>query len=862
MLSKQIRSAFLDFFSKQDHRVLSSSPLIPHDDPSLLFTNAGMVQFKNQFIGKESIKLPRVATSQKCLRAGGKHNDLDNVGYTARHHTFFEMLGNFSFGDYFKEEAIKYAWDFLVRELQVDKSKLYVTVYDQDQESYQLWQKISGFGVNRIIKIKTDDNFWSMGATGPCGPCTEIFYDHGEKYAGGLPGTKEQDGDRYVEIWNIVFMQYEKLASGQQVNLPNQSIDTGMGLERIAAVLQGVNSNYDTDILQTIIKSSQEISQNTDNIIAHKVIADHLRAICFLLADGVMPANEGRGYVLRRIMRRAMRYTHNLNCKKNLLHSLAPILIELMADQFDELSRAREFIVNTILSEEERFGETLNSGMKFLHSEISQIGSDKILAGAKAFKLYDTYGFPLDLTADILKEKNMQVDRTGFDEAMQKQKENARKAWVGSGEKADEKVWFGIFEKFGKTEFLASYAGEISATVLAIIKDGKQVKQAEKNEEVVVVTNQTPFYAESGGQVGDQGMLNGQSKVIDTQLYIGHISGHLTKLHAGIKEGDVVKLQIDVKKRQAIMANHSATHLLHHALRDIIGKHVLQKGSLVNAEKLRFDFSHGKGLTVDEICQVEEMVNKFIYDNAEVLPEIMPMEEAKKKGAMALFGEKYADNVRVISMGHSQELCGGTHVNRTGDIGYFCITMQESIASGVRRIEAVTREKAVQFARRKVNKFEEIVNIVKSSEEQVVLNISELQENFKKLQKEKDHLTGSLLLSRVSTEKVGAAELKIGCFEEDKVDFKTIYDQLHKAGKGFVVVLLNINKQQGRTSLFIGVSNDLMGKFQANKLLAECIDVIAGKGGGNQQIAQASGSNIDVKTEVLNILKKSILKDK
>ena len=844
MLHKELRKVFLNFFSGKGHVVLPSSSLIPHGDPSLLFTNAGMVQFKDKFTGKEKGQFANMVTAQKCIRAGGKHNDLDNVGHNSRHHTFFEMLGNFSFGGFFKEEAIRYAWEFLTQEIKLDKQKLYVTVYYWDCESYLLWKKISGLQDGRIIKIKTKDNFWSMGAEGPCGPSTEIFYDHGEQFSGGLPGTKEQDGDRYVEIWNIVFMQYEKLSSGVQVPLPIKCIDTGMGLERVLAILQGVNSNYDTDIFRSIIKASQLLSQNTTNVVAHKVIADHLRSICFILADGIMPSNEGRGYVLRRIMRRAMRYIHNMSSKKNILQDLASIFIELMSDSFDELVRAKDFIVKNIAQEEDKFATTLNIGMKFLDNAVTTVSPGKILAGETAFNLYDTYGFPLDLTVDILKEKGMTVDVIGFNKATKEQKEKAKSSWIGNVYKEDRQVWYNIYKQHGATEFVANNKGEISARVIAIIKDGKQVVECCRNEEVVVVTDKTVFYAESGGQIGDRGYMSGKGKVFDTKLYIDKIFAHVVQTSSFLKEGDELILQIDSSIRKAITANHSATHLLHHVLRSMLGYHVMQKGSLVTEEKLRFDFSHAKALSDVEIVTLEEKVNELIYSNKETFIKTMSIKRAKEKGVMALFGEKYDDNVRVVTMGDSEELCGGTHVKRTGEIGYFCITGQESIAAGIRRIEACTMSKAVQYARAKIKATASIANLIKCSQENIVIDTIKLKEDYKRVQKERDIASTALLLTGIQTSKIKHFELKTCTLKEQSIALKTIFSELSRNNKNFVAVLVNIDRNRGKTSIFIGISKDLAKEYQANKLLLSCRDIISGKGGGNKYMAQASGDNI------------------
>ena len=853
MQLNDIRKSFLEYFQKNDHKILPSSPLVPHNDPSLLFTNAGMVQFKNQFTGKEKIIFPKVATSQKCVRAGGKHNDLENVGYTARHHTFFEMLGNFSFGDYFKEKAILYAWNYLTQELRVPKSKLYITVYHEDQEAFQLWKKITGFSDDKIIKIKTDDNFWSMGDIGPCGPCSEIFYDHREQYHGGLPGTKDEDGDRYVEIWNLVFMQFEKLATKEQINLPNPSIDTGMGLERITAVMQGVNDNYDTDIFQTLIKASMEISGNDKEIVSHRVIADHIRSSCFLLADGVLPSNEGRGYVLRRIMRRAMRHIHNIGYNDSMLHKLAPHLINNMEEAYPELNEAKELIISTLRMEEGRFKETLSNGMKYLKQEINDM-SGRVFDGEKAFKLYDTYGLPIDLTIDVLKEKNLTLDHKGFNDAMEEQKKRARANWIGSGEQGVSKLWFDIYEKFGATEFIRDSDVSFSGKILAIVMDSALTKTADVGDDVIVITDQTPFYAESGGQVGDKGMLN-DSKVYDTKLFVGKIHGHFTKLTNKISGGDEVKLEINQNIRNKIKANHSATHLLQYALRKVLGKHVVQKGSLVNDEKLRFDFTHNSALTMEELSKAEQIVNEMVISNQRVMTNLMSINDAKDRGAIALFGEKYDDEVRVVSIGESIELCGGTHVNRTGDIGYFVIVSEESIAAGIRRIEAHTGEKAVLFSRNRINKLEEVARLVRCNETDLSTNIQELQSNIRELQKINEKYKTDYSLAGVKESKIKGITMLSLVLREQKVDLKGLYDRLRNKHQGTIIVIVNTNK---RTTVLVGITKDLGNKYSAKTMIEKCFDIIDGKGGGNKEMAQASGKKIGVENEVVEVIKYSI----
>ena len=856
MLLNDIRESFLNYFQKNNHKILASSTLIPHNDPTLLFTNSGMVQFKNQFTGKEKIEYPRIATSQKCIRAGGKHNDLENVGLTARHHTFFEMLGNFSFGDYFKEKAIFYAWEYLTKELQIDKKKLYITVYHEDIEALNLWKKISNFSDDKIIKIKTNDNFWSMGDIGPCGPCSEIFYDHGEKYFGGLPGTKDENGDRYVEIWNLVFMQYEKLKSSDQINLPKPSIDTGMGLERISAVMQGVNNNYDTDLFKKLINAIIELTGNNQKIVSNKVIADHIRSSCFLIADGVLPSNEGRGYVLRRIMRRAMRHVHNIEYDNNLLSKIAPIFINEMKSSYPELFEASDLIISTLNMEEERFKNTLKNGLKYLKEEIDHLPKDGILSGIKAFKLYDTYGFPLDLTADILKERNLQLDHQGFETAMQEQKIRAKANWSGSGEIGISPIWYDIYDKFGSTEFIRKENANFVGKIQAIIVNDKSVGFANDGEKAVIITDQTPFYAESGGQIGDKGLIN-NSKIYDTKLFVGKIHGHFVHLSEKLNVGDEVKLLVNYELRNKIKANHSATHLLHFALRNNLGKHVVQKGSLVNDEKLRFDFTHNKGLTKEELIEVEKFVNTMIIANKKISTNLMNIDDAKKSGAMALFGEKYNDEVRVISMGNSIELCGGTHVNYTGEIGLFAISSEESISAGVRRIEALTGIKALDYFRNKADKTEEIVQLLRCKEENIVNDVSNLQNQIKSLAKINEQCKNELLLLRLEKISVNDNKILLLKLNEQKVDLKSIYDNLKNNTKS-VMVLINTDKSNNKTSLLIGVSKDILPQYNAKELLQKCFDIIDGNGGGNSDFAQASGKNINVEEKILNIVKNSL----
>ena len=708
----EIRNTFLKYFEKNDHKIVESSNLVPNNDPTLMFANSGMVQFKNVFTGLEKRDYKRATTSQKCVRAGGKHNDLENVGYTPRHHTFFEMLGNFSFGDYFKERAIELAWNLITKDFGLDKNRLYFTVFNEDEEAFKLWKKISGLNENRIIKISTSDNFWSMGETGPCGPCSEIFYDHGDHLKGGLPGSKDQDGDRYIEIWNLVFMQYEQVSKDKRIDLPKPSVDTGMGLERMAALLQGTHDNYKTDHFLKLINSISEtvkVKPNENNLSSFRVIADHLRASSFLLAEGVLPSNEGRGYVLRRIMRRGMRHSHLLGSKEPIFFNIFKTLLDEMSKNYPELKRAESLIKETLKMEEEKFLVLLERGMKILDDEISKI--DKVLPGEVAFKLYDTYGFPLDLTEDILKNKSLKVDNTKFDEMMKKSRELAKKNWKGSGDSSVSEIWFNLKEKIGPTEFLGYETNQAEGSVTAIIKDDKEIQQLKEGEEGQIILNQTPFYGESGGQVGDKGTITSgenEFEVTDVQKKIGNLFVHFGKVSKGtIKLKDNVELKINTERRQNIRAYHSATHLLHESLRRTLGTHVMQKGSLVAPDRLRFDFSHMKPITDEEMKKIDENVNKFVNSKTEVVTRLMTPEEGIEQGAMALFGEKYGDEVRVVFMGEegnkyfSTELCGGTHVKNTGEVGKFKVVSQSSIAAGVRRVEALRDKQLEEYLKSK-----------------------------------------------------------------------------------------------------------------------------------------------------------------
>ncbi|HEY0300233.1 MAG TPA: alanine--tRNA ligase, partial [Rhizomicrobium sp.] len=745
----EIRKQFLGFFEGKGHKPVASSPLVPQDDPTLLFTNAGMVQFKNVFTGAERRPYVRATSSQKCVRAGGKHNDLDNVGYTARHLTFFEMLGNFSFGDYFKEGAISAAWDLVTRDFGLPKDKLTVTVYAEDEDAARLWKKIAGLPEERIIRIATSANFWSMGETGPCGPCSEIFYDHGPGVAGGPPGSPDEDGDRFVEVWNLVFMQFDQVDAQTRVPLPRPSIDTGMGLERFTTVMQGVTNVFDIDLFRHLIAASVDASgakAEGEAKFSHRVIADHLRSTSFLIADGVLPSNEGRGYVLRRIMRRAMRHAHLIGAKDPLMHRLVPALVAEMGAAYPELKRAEPLVAETLRLEEIRFRETLARGLKLLDEATADLGKGATLSGETAFKLYDTFGFPLDLTQDALKAKDIAVDTEGFDAAMARQKAEARKAWAGTGETADESQWFEIRDEFGSTEFLGYDTEAAEGSILAMFKDGRRIASAKEGETVLLLANQTPFYGESGGQVGDQGAIRsarGEGIVADTEKKLGSLHVHVVQVTKGeFKTGDAVDLQVDGEKRRATRANHSATHLLHAALKRVLGEHVQQKGSLVAPDRLRFDFSHPKPVTPDELERIERMVNDVIRQNTDTLTRLMPTDQAVAEGAAALFGEKYGDEVRVLSMGsedgksYSVELCGGTHVHRLGDIGLFTILSESAVGAGVRRIEALTSEGARRYLSGQAGIAREAAAALKTSAAELPARVAALSEERRRLERE------------------------------------------------------------------------------------------------------------------------------
>ena len=845
----EIRSSFLDFFEKNDHRVVPSSPLIPHNDPTLMFVNAGMVPFKNYFIGNEIPENKRAVSSQRCVRAGGKHNDLDNVGHTARHLTFFEMLGNFSFGDYFKEEAISLAWDLLIKEYSIPKEKLLITIYKEDEEAGEIWKKISGFSDNKIIKISTDDNFWSMGEEGPCGPCSEIFFDHGDSVQGGPPGSKDEDGDRFVEIWNLVFMQFLKKSNSEKVDLPKPSIDTGMGLERISTVLQGKINSFDTDLFLSLIDGIEDqicIKANDNNIANFRVIADHLRSISFLIADGVLPSNDGRGYVLRRIMRRAMRHNHLLGIKDPILFKLSDLVINLMHKSYPELVRAKELIRLTLFNEEEKFLSTLSKGIKILNDESKSLKPGDIFDGSSAFKLYDTYGFPLDLTEDLLRDKELKLDKKSFNIAMQKQRDDARKSWLGSGQKKTEEIWFDVSDISKPTEFLGYVENESMGEVSAIIIDGKISKKISEGDEGAIVLNQTPFYAESGGQLGDEGLIfsnNVNFIVTDTKKKINGVYAHFGKLIKGnIFNGDVLNLKIDTDNRKKIMANHSATHLLHEALRRVLGPHVTQKGSQVSSQKLRFDFSHPKALTKEELQNVELKINQLILEDSSVMTEVLPYEEAIKKGALALFGEKYDDEVRVLSMGNdsfSVELCGGTHVKSLNDIGLFKLISQSSVASGIRRIEAKTGDEA-------------------SSSISIIEKMSfDSQNKEKKSNKNKaEKISKSILNGKILD--INDIKFYHDILEDiDGKNLRSLIDECKKdLGSGIICLISRDNK---KATIAIGVTNDLLEIFDSVQLVRIASEKMSGKGGGGRpDMALSGGSEPNKAEEAIEVLIKKI----
>ena len=873
--TSDIRKTFIDYFAKHGHEPVASSPLVPHNDPTLLFTNAGMVQFKNVFTGAEARGYNRAVTSQKCVRAGGKHNDLDNVGYTARHHTFFEMLGNFSFGDYFKDLAIELAWNLLTKEFGLPADRLLATVYAEDDQAFDLWKKIAGLPEERIIRIPTSDNFWAMGPTGPCGPCSEIFYDHGDHIAGGPPGSPDEDGDRFTEIWNLVFMQYEQISADERIELPKPSIDTGMGLERIAAVLQGKHDNYDIDLMRALIEASAEASgqpADADHAVSHRVIADHLRSVSFLIADGVLPSNEGRGYVLRRIMRRAMRHAHMMGCEEPLLWRLVPALVTQMSQAFPELNRAEPLITETLKLEETRFKQTLERGLKLLEEALGDLGEGQSLPGDVAFRLYDTYGFPLDLTQDALRERGIGVDTDGFDVSMARQREDARKAWSGSGDAATETLWFEVRERTGATEFLGYETDMAEARVEALIVNGAEVEAASEGTEVRIVVNQTPFYGESGGQMGDSGVMftadGVEIAVSDTQKHLADVHAHVGTIRGGaLNVGDVVELRIDAERRLGLRSHHSATHLMHAALRCALGDHVVQKGSLVAPDRLRFDFSHPKALSAEELQAIEADVNLNIRRNAGVGTVLMSPEEAVENGALALFGEKYGEEVRVVRMGgeegtpNSVELCGGTHVNRVGDIGFFKIVSEAAVAAGVRRIEALAGAAAADFVRAEERSLHEAAAELKTSPFEVAGRVRALIEDRKRLEREltdarRKLATGSGAAGPVAKDVAGVRYVGQRVDGASAKDLKAMVDDLKQSGEGiYAVVAVN----EGKASLVVGVTDTLLSSNNAVDLVKSGAEALGGKGGGGRpDLAQAGGPDGSKADDALSAIEQAI----
>ena len=878
----EIRTTFLKYFEKNDHEIVESSNLVPNNDPTLMFANSGMVQFKNVFTGLEKREYQRATTSQKCVRAGGKHNDLENVGYTPRHHTFFEMLGNFSFGDYFKDKAIELAWNLITKDFGLDKNRLYVTVFHEDDEAFNLWKKIAGFNDNKIIKISTSDNFWSMGETGPCGPCSEIFYDHGDHLKGGLPGSKEEDGDRFIEIWNLVFMQFEQVSKDKRINLPKPSVDTGMGLERIAALLQGTHDNYKTDHFKKIIESISEtakVKPDENNISSFRVIADHLRASSFLIAEGVLPSNEGRGYVLRRIMRRGMRHSHLLGSKEPVFFNIFKTLMDEMKGNYPELQIAESLIKETLKMEEEKFLVLLDRGIKILNNEVSKI--DKVLPGEVAFKLYDTYGFPLDLTEDILKNKSLKIDNEKFNSLMKESRELAKKNWKGSGDSAVDDIWFGIKDKLDATEFLGYETNNAEGVVLSLLKDNKEVDILKSGEEGIIIANQTPFYGESGGQIGDKGeIVSGEFKfeVSDVQKKLGDLFVHYGTVNNGsIKLNQSIEMKIDIQRRDNIRAYHSATHLLHESLRRVLGKHVTQKGSLVEPNRLRFDFSHMKPISPDEIEKIESYVNSMVEKKSDVKTRLMTPKEAVDNGALALFGEKYGDEVRVLSMGNkdnnyfSTELCGGTHVRNTGDIGKFKIISQSSIAAGVRRVEALRDKQLDDFLKNK----EKLFDLSAEKDEKIIKNLSEKIIKFggkpnlenqdqksliKDLSKQLEQLNVKSILEDkskniIKDETINGVKIRFQNVEDlPPKDLRKLVDSGKKElSEGIVIVFASKDDKIG---LAVGVTDKLTEKYDAVKFAKLGSEIIGGKGGGGRKdFAQAGGQDANKIEEAFEKLK-------
>ncbi|WBY16026.1 alanine--tRNA ligase [Erythrobacteraceae bacterium WH01K] len=879
--TNDIRRSFLEFFKQADHAEVPSAPLVPHNDPTLMFVNAGMVPFKNVFTGMESAPAPRATSSQKCVRAGGKHNDLDNVGYTARHHTFFEMLGNFSFGDYFKEQAILNAWTLLTKEWGIDPGRLTTTVFHTDDEAFNLWKKIAGLPEDRIIRIATKDNFWAMGDDGPCGPCSEIFYDHGDHIFGGPPGSPDEDGDRFVEVWNLVFMQHEQRGGEIIGDLPNKNIDTGMGLERIAAVLQGQHDNYDTDTFKTLIGASEgllDVKAEGAEQASHRVIADHLRSTSFLIADGVLPSNEGRGYVLRRIMRRAMRHAHILGAKEPLMHRLVPTLVAEMGQAYPELTRGQPLIEETLEREEARFRQTLDKGLRLLDEATGAMSEGDRLDGETAFKLYDTYGFPYDLTEDALRDRGIGVDREGFDTAMQRQKEAARAAWKGSGQAADSQIWFDIAEREGATEFTGYSATSGEGRVVALVADGAEVTSAKAGDEVIVLTNQTPFYGESGGQQGDTGMVSApgglQVRISDTGKPLGRLHTMQGRVEAGeVRVGDVVHLDVDAQRRDRVRSNHSATHLLHAALRNRLGDHVTQKGSLVAEDRLRFDFSHPQPLTSDDIAAIEAEVNEEIRANEPVSTRLMSPDDAVEAGALALFGEKYGDEVRVLSMGrkgsgdlnYSVELCGGTHVNATGDIQLLRIVSESAVSSGVRRVEALTGDAARLWLVERENALKEAASALRTNPEDVAGRVAALLDERKTLEKELADARKQLALggggaSGPQQETIGDVAFSGQVIEGlNPKDLRGLLDEAKQRMGSGIAAICAVN--DGKAAFAVAVTDDLVASHSAVDLVKAGVEALGGKGGGGRpDMAQGGGPDGDKADAAIDAVRSLIAK--
>ncbi|MFD2646540.1 alanine--tRNA ligase [Devosia albogilva] len=857
-----LRSSFVDFFARNGHEAVASSPLVPRNDPTLMFTNAGMVQFKNVFTGVEKRPYSTAATAQKCVRAGGKHNDLDNVGFTARHHTFFEMLGNFSFGDYFKERAIELAWTLLTKDWALPRERLMVTIYQDDDEAHALWKKVAGLSDDRIVRLGAKSNFWQMGDTGPCGPCSEIFYDHGEDVWGGPPGSPDEDGDRWIEIWNLVFMQYEQYADGSRTGLPRPSIDTGMGLERMAAVMQGVHNNYDIDLFKALIAAASSATgadADGPGKQSLRVIADHLRSMSFLVAEGVLPSNEGRGYVLRRIMRRAMRHATLLGANEPVIHKLVPALVREMGQAYPELSRGEAMITETVRLEEGRFLKTLGRGLQILADESRDLAEGDVLNGATAFKLYDTYGFPLDLTQDALRNRGIAVDQAGFDAAMAAQKAEARKSWAGSGEAATDTVWFGLADKVGPTEFLGYETEVAEGEIKALLRDGVEVSVLAAGESGIAVLNQTPFYGESGGQVGDSGQFKGEgvvATVTDTHKHHGVFAHHLTVVEGELRVGQAVELIVDHDRRSAIRANHSATHLLHEALRIVLGDHVAQKGSLVSSERLRFDFVHTKPVTDQELAAVEDIANAIVLQNTPVETRLMGVEEAKESGARALFGEKYGDEVRVVSMGEptgnalgwSVELCGGTHVRRTGDIGLVSIVGEGAVAAGVRRIEALTGNAARHRGNANVAIVNSAAGLLRSGPHEVLERIEALQEQLKRSERALSEARQKLAMGGGTDGAPQGPENVNGVAYVGRVveglqpkDLRGLVDQAKKQVGSGIVAIVGV-AEDGKAGVAVGVTDDLTARFSAVDMVRAGAAALGGQGGGGRpDMAQAGG---------------------